>query len=149
MQSLFFCCFIPLTRKILWNGFFLRGVAMGGRVLRSTVCAPTLHIIIQLLVCSEFTFYRLFFVVLIFAQILQVSMGLRLPNTLYCGSQTSLQNLQQVWSHVLLAFSKDYFPMAWLSDGWKWMSWKQICKACSYAKFCLFLLQTQLKTNKQ
>lgn len=92
---------------------------MGGRVLHSTVCAPTLHIIIQLLVCSEFTFYRLFFVVLIFAQILQVSMGLRLPNTLYCGSQTSLQNLQQVCSHVLLAFSKDYFPMAWLSDGWK------------------------------
>lgn len=145
MQSTFFCCFIPLTCKILWNGFFLTGMAMSGRVLLSTVCAPNLHIIIQILVCSELRFYRLFFVVLIFAQILQVSMGLILPNTLYCGSQISLQNSQQVWSHVLLAFSKDYFPMAWLSDGWKWTPWKQICKACSYAKFCLFSLTDTAK----
>lgn len=60
------------------------------------LCAPRPHIIIQLLVNSEFTFYRLFFVVPIFALMSHVSMGLRLSDTIYCDSPISLQNLQPI-----------------------------------------------------
>lgn len=37
MRSLLFCCFIPPTRKLLWNSFSLTGIAMGGRAVPSTL----------------------------------------------------------------------------------------------------------------
>lgn len=109
----------PLPASFREMAFFLQIWLWVEECCLALLCAPCPYIIIHLLAYSEFMFYRLFFVALIFAQMLHVSMGSRLSNTIYCDSQISPQNLQLVWSHVLLAFSKDYFSMVWLSDGWK------------------------------
>lgn len=121
MRSLFFCYFIPFTSKLLWNGFILAGIAMGGGALPSTTCAPRLHIGIQLLAHSESLHFIDFPLSCLFLP--RCCMFLWLQDCLIPSSTEAVSFLFKMcsWSDDMFCwlFQRTVFLWVWLSDGWK------------------------------
>lgn len=121
MRSLFFCYFIPFTSELLWHGFILAGIAVGGGALPSTVCAPRLHIVMQLLAHSESLYFIDFPLSCLFLP--RYCMSLWVQDCLIPSSTEAVGFLFKMCSRsddmFCWLFQRTILLWVWLSDGWK------------------------------